>query len=180
MRRIAAFAALTILCLSIFAVLPAGAWTVEDCIEVNYDHPDCDQYPTTTIPRCEYNPNHPFCTTTTTGQTTTTSEVTTTTGCDEEQCPTTTQPETTTTVERQETTTTTAAPCAPGLIHQPPLCVDPSTTTVPATSADTTIAPTTEPLEVLPFTGVDSGMLALSALGLLALGGAMIRKGRTA
>ena len=96
-------------------------------------------------------------TTTTTGQ-----ESTTTTGS----TTTTTQGETTTTAV-EETTTTTAAPCAPGLIHQPPLCVDPSTTTLQTAS----VVPTTPAgEETLPFTG-DWIQLVASIGGASMLGG---------
>lgn len=108
-------------------------------------------------------------------------ETTTTTQpeCDEDQCPTTTtQPETTTTQpEVQETTTTTAAPCPPGFIHQPPLCIDPSTTTAPPTTAPPVVPAPTTPAgeESLPFTGLsasDLGLIGLSvaAAGVLLLG----------
>lgn len=62
------------------------AWTFDDCVEVDFDHPDCDRY-----------------TTTTTGQVTTTTvtEQTTTTV---------TQPEVTTTVVTEPPTTTTTIP----------------------------------------------------------------------
>lgn len=167
MRRLAAFTVLALLTIS----LPVLGWTLQDCVEVNWDHPDCDQYPTTTT----------YQTTTTAEATTTTAEVTTTTSDNT----TTTQPEvtttqpTTTTVEQQETTTTTAAPCAEGLIHQPPLCVPPPDDT-PINPQIVTVPTTPEGEAELPFTGTNLGMLALSALALLVLGRAMIRKGRTA
>lgn len=138
-------AALTLL-LILLAALPAIGWTVEDCVEVDYDHPHCDQY-----------------TTTTTYQTTTTEpEVTTTT-----------PNETTTTVEQQETTTTTAAPCPEGFLHQPPLCVNPSTT-VPQVEVSSTVVSAPVVLEELPLTGdwtallgSISGLFLLAGLGLV-------------
>lgn len=157
MRRLAALLTVTALLLLALPVLATG------------------DYPTTTPndPCDEYHESrHPECQTTTTYQTTTTVEQSTTTT---QPTTTTTPNETTTTGQVQETTTTTAAPCAPGLIHQPPLCVDPSTT-IPVFDTTTTVVP----LEVLPFTGASTGPLALSALALAVLGGAMIRKGRTA
>lgn len=117
-------------------------------------------YPTTTTgpndPCDEYHETrHPECQTTTTHQTTTTQATTTTV---EET--TTTQPEVTTTSFVQQTTTT-AAPCAPGQIHQPPLCVDPTTTTVQTFDTTTTESVT---VETLPFTGprADLGILAIA------------------
>lgn len=82
----------------------------------------------------------------------------------------TTTPNATTTVQVQETTTTTAAPCAEGLVHQPPLCVPP-TTPEPTVPDPTTTAPTvTQPVETLPFTGESSSLLALLSSLFLTLG----------
>lgn len=123
-------------------------------------------YPTTTThkdPCDEYHESrHPECQTTTTYQTTTTGQETTTTT---EQT-TTTQPEVTTTAQQ---TTTTVQECADGLIHQPPFCVEP-TTTQPTPLAPTTLATTPAGEESLPFTGASTGMLALSAGAFLLLG----------
>lgn len=82
--------------------------------------------------------------------------------CTPDETTTTTGQETTTTVPQ---TTTTVQECAPGQIHQPPLCLDPTTTTVP-TSADTT-APVTA--ETLPFTGPGNTTPYLALAGSLAL-----------
>lgn len=113
---------------------------------------------------CVHHPQYEQCTTTTTYQTTTTVEVTTT----QPEVTTTTPNETTTTVEQQETTTTTAAPCAEGLIHQPPLCVNPSTT-VPDVQVSSTVVTAAPVVEELPFTGLGTSMLAAaSSLFLLA------------
>lgn len=110
----------------------------------------CDEY---------HESRHPECTTTTTNyETTTTYSQSTTT----EPEVTTTQPETTTTVVQ---TTTTVQECADGLLHLPPLCVNP--TTVPDVQVSSTVvsaAPT-----VLPHTGISSSMLAAaSSLSLVA------------
>lgn len=146
-RRIAAP---TVILLVLLAALPALSWTVEDCEEVNYDHPHCDQYPTTTT----------YQTTTTQPEVTTTQpEVTTTTP-------------TTTTVEQQETTTTTAAPCPEGFDHQPPLCVGP-TTTAPEVEVSSTVV-TAAPVEELPFTGFGTSMLAAASSLLLISGLAVL------
>lgn len=70
---------------------------------------------------------------------------------------------TTTTTQTVETTTTTAAPCAPGLIHEPPLCVDPTTSTIAAPT--TTTAPPATTTDTLPFTGVNDVVYKVAALG---------------
>lgn len=94
--------------------------------------------------------------TTTTTETTTTTVIVTTT----------TVPEVTTTTQGiTEQTTTTVAQCPPGMIHQPPLCVEPTTTTLPEV-----LASSAEASGQLPFTGASTGMLALSALAFLILG----------
>lgn len=117
-----------------------------------YGNDPCDEYHETRHPECQT-------TTTTSWQTTTTQpEVTTTT-----------PNETTTTVQQQETTTTTAAPCAPGLIHQPPLCVSPNVE-VSSTIVVAPAVPVTTQAEVLPFTGLSSSMLALASSLSLASG----------
>lgn len=91
---------------------------------------------TTTIPRCEYNPNHPFCQTTTT-----TTEV----------------EETTTTAPIVNTTTTVSIP------------FDSVPTTVPDVQVSSTVVTAASVIEVLPFTGMSSSMLAAaSSLFLLA------------
>lgn len=77
-----------------------------------------------------------------------------------------------TTITTPEVTTTTAA-CPEGLIHQPPMCIPPTTpeptvptpTTTPITT--TTIAP---PPDSLPFTGVDPRILALGSVGFFVIG----------
>lgn len=94
----------------------------------------------------------PETTTTTVIVTTTVPEVTTTT-----------QNDSTTTTQFTEQTTTTVEQCPPGTIHQPPLCVEP-TTTVQVSSTVVSLP------EQLPFTGALTGMLALSAFAFLLLG----------
>lgn len=154
MSRPRSLAALTILLLLIAA--PVALAT-----DGGYGNDPCDEYHETRHPECQ--------TTTTTWQTTTsqgsttTSDVTTTT---EVEVTTTTPNETTTTAAQ---TTTTLQQCADGLIHQPPLCVDPSTTTVPVFDTTTT---TTVELAVLPFTGLSSSVLALAAS--LSLAGGLV------
>lgn len=160
MRRLAALLTVTALLLLALPVLATGDYPTTP-------NDPCDEYHETRHPECQTTTT--YATTTSAPTTTTPNETTTTT-----QETTTTVAETTTTFVEQ--TTTTVQECVPPLVHQPPLCVDPSTT-VPI--FDTTTTPT-EPLEVLPFTGGSTGPLALSALALAILGGAMIRKGRTA
>lgn len=111
----------------------------------------CDEY---------HESRHPECQTTTTYPSTTQQETTTTT----EQT-TTTQPEVTTTSFTQQTTTT-VQECAEGLIHEPPFCVDPSTTAPP--EVPSTVATTPAGEESLPFTGLstsDMGLLGLAVAG---------------
>lgn len=161
MRRIAAFVLLTaLLALTLAVALPATAGGNYGTTTTTTPNDPCDEYHET---------RHPECQTTTTYATTTTGEQTTTT-----------QPEVTTTTTEQTTTTfteqttTTAAPCAPGQIHQPPLCVDPTTTTVPVFDTTTTAPVEVDALEELPFTGLDTRVLfglaiVLAGLGYLAL-----------
>lgn len=70
----------------------AGAWDYQDCVEVNFNHPDCTSYTTTTT-------TYPTTTTTTKQPTTTTTTV----------APTTTTTVDTTTTTREDPTTTTTA-----------------------------------------------------------------------
>lgn len=113
----------------------------------------------------------PTTTTTTVAETTTTTvaETTTTTVA-----PTTTTTQGITTTTGQTTisqpTSTTAAECPPGTIHQPPLCITP-----PTVLGETIVPPGAVLVDTLPFTGTDTTLLAISALGLLLLGGAMLR-----
>lgn len=138
---------LTLAALLLFVV----AWTYEDCVEVGFDHPDCDQYTTTTYP------------TTTTGQeTTTTAEITTTTA------------EVTTTTEGEQTTTT--EPPTTTTVSIPFDSVPPAT--VPFIDTTTTQPITAE---TLPFTGMSVGGMvglgvSLAAIGVLMLLGTRNRK----
>lgn len=123
----------------------------------NVSHYTIIQQPPTTAPT----------TTTTVAETTTTTVAETTT---------TTSQTTTTQPTFTEQTTTTVAECPPGMVHQPPFCVEPAEvlgeTTTPTVGASSVAG---ETVDVLPFTGANTATLALSALGLLLLGGALLR-----
>lgn len=141
MRRIAAFVLLTILLTLTMAVaLPAAGGD---------NYPTTTTYTTTTNDPCDeyHETRHPECQTTTTQPTTTTTEQTTTTTGQE-----------TTTTSFTEQTTTTVQECEDGQIHQPPLCLDSTTTTLQV--FDTTTAPVDVVAEELPFTGTETGLLA--------------------
>lgn len=85
--------------------------------------------------------------------------------CTEE---TTAQVTTTTFVE----TTTTGAQCPPGTIHQPPLCVSPTTTIVQTTVTPTTVPPPAE----LPRTGLPVAVIAAAGLLFLVIGSVVRRE----
>lgn len=122
---------------------------------------------TTSVDRCEYNPNHPFCTTTTNEGSTTTQPETTTT----------TKQETTTSFTEQ--TTTTVDECPPGFDHQPPLCVEVTTTLLVDDTTTTVIGPVPmDPPEELPFTGLSVELLAGAGLVALISGAALRRLAR--
>lgn len=134
-----------------------SAWTFDDCVDVEFDHPDCDQYATTTT-------GVPPSTTSTTSPKSTTS----TSGPDQSTTTSTTTELPTTTVTPDTTTTTTVAQCPPGMIHQPPLCVPPTTDT----TSDIRVSSTevTRPPE-LPETGsFDVAMVLLAIASLFFLG----------
>ena len=127
--------------------LPVMAWTLEDCVEVNFDHPDCDQYTTTT----------------TTGEvTTTTAEVTTTTA------------EVTTTTEGNGTTTTVNTNTPPATTPTPATTIpfDSVPTTVPESTTGPTQPTTTirVTVEELPSTGISAKVAALGSSIILAGG----------
>lgn len=120
------------------------------------------------------------CQTPPTGTTTTTAPVTTTTVAETTtttvaETTTTTQETTTTQPTFTEQTTTTIAECPPGTIHQPPLCVEPAVVLGETTTPETSAPPVVAGEETLPFTGMDTTTLALSALGLMLLGGAILK-----
>lgn len=106
------------------------------------------------------------CQTTTTSTSTTTTSTTGSTTTTTAQTTTTSPPST-----EQTTTTTTIQECPVGQIHQPPFCLDPTTTTV---APPTTTVPEPPILE-LPFTGSETGMLVLAAAMFLLLGGAILK-----
>lgn len=163
MRKIAIVLALIALGI-VWAMLPAGAGDYGNYPTTSSPNDPCDEYHET---------RHPECQTTTTTEYETTTTITTSS---------TTQPEVTTTTSQETTTTrfveqttTTAAPCAPGLIHQPPFCVDPTTTTVVFDTTTTVAVDVEEQAEELPFTGMSVELLA--GVGLLALvGGAGLKR----
>lgn len=108
----------------------------------------------------------PTTTTTTVAETTTTTVAETTT---------TTQGTTTTQPTFTEQTTTTVAECPPGMVHQPPFCVEPAEVLGETTTPTGASSVEGETVETLPFTGTNTTTLALSALGLILLGGAILK-----
>lgn len=167
MKRTSALVVLAMtIAIMIGLMLPVAAWTYQECVDVNFDHPHCDKYTTTTTA---------YQTTTTAEVTTTTAEVTTTTA---EVTTTTEGEQTTTTVTVPEQTTlttgptTTIAECPPGTVHQPPLCIE--TEVIGGEASSSTVATVfAETAETLPFTGAStSSMVGLGAA--LAAGGAIL------
>lgn len=160
---------LVVVLLGLFMALMTTASAGEYGTTTTGNNDPCDEYHETRHPECQTTTTNQQ--TTTTGQSsTTTSEVTTTTN---EQT-TTTQPETTTSFTQQ--TTTTVKECADGFIHQPPLCVEVTTTLLIDDTTTTVIGPVPmDPPEELPFTGIDTTLIA--AVGLVALvGGAGLKR----